>query len=151
MDWVLLGLRVVTIVILYTFLGIAFYIIWRSLKQAGVEAIEPKRRQRLRVISAGDEPVLSEGAAIPLQQVTLLGQTTDNVFVVNDASVANGHARIYQTDGSWWLEDLGHHNSTLLNELPVVEPALLVDGDVIGIGPVRLKLELDETQVKGEE
>jgi hypothetical protein len=34
LEWILLGLRVVAAVILYSFLGIAFYLIWRELKYA---------------------------------------------------------------------------------------------------------------------
>jgi uncharacterized membrane protein len=30
-DWILLALRILTTLILYTFVGVAFYIIWRDL------------------------------------------------------------------------------------------------------------------------
>jgi pSer/pThr/pTyr-binding forkhead associated (FHA) protein len=151
LDWVLLALRIITIIILYTFLGVAFYIIWLSLKQVETRAIESKPKQKLRVMSAANEPTLTEEATIPLRQVTLLSQTAGSIFVVSDASASNGHARIYQTNGKWWLEDLGHHNGTLLNEAPITKPVSLADGDVIGIGSARLKFELGEAQAKGEE
>ena len=37
LEWILLGFRILAAVILYTFLGLAFYIIWRDLKGAAAK------------------------------------------------------------------------------------------------------------------
>jgi len=36
-DWILLGLRILATIILYAFLGVAFYIIWQDLKKESKE------------------------------------------------------------------------------------------------------------------
>ena len=76
---------------------------------------------------------------------TLLRQLINNFFrtiMLNDASTSSHHARISHDNGTWWLEDLGSATGTLLNELPLSRPASLTDGDVIGIGVFRFKLEV---------
>jgi MoxR-like ATPase len=44
------------------------------------------------------------------------------------------HARIFGSDGSWWIEDLQSSNGTEVNSVVIQEPRCLVEGDVIGIG-----------------
>ena len=143
LDWVLLGLRIVATVILYSFLGVAFYIIWQDLKQAWIRSTAvPQSSHRLRVVASAQSESVVVGEALPLQPVTRLGRDPDNTIMLNDASTSSHHARISHDNGTWWLEDLGSATGTLLNELPLSRPASLTDGDVIGIGVFRFKLEV---------
>ncbi len=154
LDWVLLGFRLLTTIILYTFLGLAFYIIWRDLKQLETRQIErepatdeqvfipPKSQYQLRVIASNGDQSPEVGRISSLQTVTGLGRAPDNTVVLNDDSASSYHARIRRENGVWWLEDLGSRNGTMLNDLPLSRPASLVDGDVVGIGKVRLMLEI---------
>lgn len=143
LDWVLLGLRIVATVILYSFLGVAFYIIWQDLKQTWIRSTTvPQSSHRLRVVASAQNESLVVGEALPLQFVTRLGRKPDNTIILNDASTSRHHARISYDNGTWWLEDLGSATGTLLNELPLSRPASLTDGDVIGIGVFRFKLEV---------
>lgn len=143
LDWVLFGLRIVTTLILYVFLGLAFYLIWHDLKQAAFQRkIQPQTTYQLRVVASVEGQALMVGEVIALQQVTLLGRDPDNTITLSDVAASNRHARISRENGVWWLEDLGSRNGTLLNELPLSKPVSLVDGDIIGIGKVRLRLEI---------
>jgi len=143
LDWVLLGLRIITTIILYIFLGLAFYLIWRDLKQAALQRTTPPQVSgQLRVMAAVEDRSLVVGETITLQPVTLLGRDPDNTIALGDMAASNRHARISRENGVWWLEDLGSQNGTLLNELPLSKPTSLVDGDIIGIGQVRLRLEI---------
>ncbi len=142
LEWVLFGFRVITTIILYTFLGLAFYIIWRDLK-----SIEARTRARsevthlLRVIATDEDGPLTVGETLPLQPITLLGRDPENTIVLQDVSVSTRHARLSQRNGVWWLEDLDSRNGTMLNELPLSKPAPLTNGDIIGIGNSRFRLE----------
>lgn len=143
LEWILFGLRLLATVVLYTFLGVAFYIIWKDLRQvSGAGVPRPQTRYRLRVVASNGDSALGVGQTLPLQPVTLLGRDAQNTIIVNDAAASGHHARIRQENGIWWLEDLSSRNGTLLNELPLSKPASLTEGDVIGIGNLRLKLEL---------
>jgi pSer/pThr/pTyr-binding forkhead associated (FHA) protein len=45
--------------------------------------------------------------------------------------------------GQWWLEDRESRNGTLLNGERLHGPAVVSAGDIIGIGEIELRLELE--------
>jgi pSer/pThr/pTyr-binding forkhead associated (FHA) protein len=57
---------------------------------------------------------------------------------LNDRTISRPHAKIERHGGAFTLFDLGSANGTTLNDLFVIEPVLLGDGDVIGIGATKL-------------
>jgi len=140
LDWILFGLRLLSTAILYTFLGLAFYIIWRDLKQAGPQPAPPPLH-RLRVIAPAENLSLAANDILPLQPMTLLGRNADSTIPLADSAASGQHARLSHENGTWWIEDLGSRNGTLLNDLPLSKPTSLTDGDIIGIGSLRLKFE----------
>ena len=145
LDWILLGLRIVSTVILYTFLGLAFYIIWRDLKGSESQAVNQlSASHHLRVVAAANDHLLVVGDTLPLYPVTFLGRDPDNTIVLNDSSASGRHARIGRENGVWWLEDLGSLNGTTLNELPLSKPTPLTDNDLIGIGELQFRLEISQ-------
>jgi pSer/pThr/pTyr-binding forkhead associated (FHA) protein len=143
LEWILLGLRILATVILYTFLGLAFYIIWRELKLLESQAVSQTHSTtyRLRVIAAAEGQSLAVGEAFPLQPITVLRRAAENTIVVGDDSAAAAHARLRRENGVWWLEDLGSGLGTMLNDSLLSKPMPLSEGDIIGIGSLRLKLE----------
>ena len=144
LDWILLGLRLVATIILYIFLGLAFYLIWRDLKQAQEQqsvVLPPRTTDQLRVIAAAEGQPLVVGQTLPLQPAMLLGRGPENTIVVNDANALTGQVRLSQKNGVWWLEDLDSENGTKLNNLPLSKPTPLSNGDIIEIGQVRFRLE----------
>jgi pSer/pThr/pTyr-binding forkhead associated (FHA) protein len=46
-------------------------------------------------------------------------------------------------NGQWWIEDRKSRNGTLLNDLPVTESMVITHGDIIGIGNMKFRLELE--------
>ena len=144
LDWILLGLRILAAVILYGFLGVAFYIIWYDLKS--VEQLAAARMQplhNLRVVTPAEDNSLVAGDTLPLQPVTYLGRDPDNTIILNDSLASSQHACISRENGVWWIEDLGSKNGTTLNELPISKPTTLADHDLIGIGNLRFRVELE--------
>src|SRR5688500_1480349 len=53
---------------------------------------------------------------------------------IPDGSVSHKHARVYQSDGEWYVEDLGSKNLTYLNERPLTRSMRPRVGDKIAIG-----------------
>lgn len=142
LEWTLLGLRILAAVILYTFLGLAFYLIWRDLRHAAGELEnQPQMKLQLRVVDSVGMGALKVGQTLTLQAVTLLGRDPANTIVLDDGTVSARHARMCRQDGVWWLEDLGSQSGTTLNDLPLQNPTPLTSGDIIGIGQLRFKLE----------
>lgn len=142
LEWLLFGLRVLATLILYTFLGAIFYVIWRDLKQLEAQTTpQAQTTFQLRVVAAPEDKSLVVGETLPLQPITILGSDVENTIGLRGDSASATRARLHQKNGVWWLEDLGSGNGTMLNELPLSKPTPLTEGDIIGIGKLRLKLE----------
>lgn len=62
-----------------------------------------------------------------------IGRADDNAVVLNDLEASRHHAVLVRTGDGFRLKDLGSNNGTFLNGARVTE-AVVVDGDVIGIG-----------------
>lgn len=55
-----------------------------------------------------------------------------------DPFASTRHARIYQSQGSWWVQDLGTTNGTWLNNEKIYGSYCLEKGDRIRIGRTTL-------------
>ena len=71
---------------------------------------------------------------------TTLGRKSDNDIVL-DTLVVSGRHCVFDLEGvaDVWLLDLGSTNGTCVNDHMVKERTRLNDGDVIAIGPFRIK------------
>ena len=141
MNELLLILRLVGAGLLYLFLAVAFYVIWRSFSDSRPEhATEP------------DAAVLrfehDSGRRFVLRPVTALGRANDNDVVIDDPFTSSNHAMIIWRDGGWWIEDLGSHNGTFVNDAVTLKAAQLHDGDYIGIGQTSLRFKLQEEKAR---
>jgi hypothetical protein len=142
LEWILLGFRILAAVILYTFLGLAFYIIWRDLKSAAARNSDQSAATHLlRVVGSAENGIMGAEDVFLLQPITLLGRDPKNTIVITDSTVAARHTRLCHQRGVWWVEDLGSGRGTTLNGTPLSEPAPMAPGDIIGIGKLRLRLE----------
>lgn len=156
-DWVLLVLRIVTAGVLLGFMGAVFVVLWRDYRAVSGPVAE-RFRGRLVVIRAdqhdglelpssdadvfeGAETVV--GGSYPLLPITTLGRAPTNTVVLEEPFCSQEHALVAHRGGQWWLEDRGSSNGTLLNGELVTEPVVVSSGDVIGIGRIVLKVELE--------
>jgi pSer/pThr/pTyr-binding forkhead associated (FHA) protein len=112
--------------------------------RAAVRAAEVRGRRlgRLLVLESG-LPGLAPGAEFPLVAITSLGRAPTTTATLPDETASLEHALIHLRDGQWWLEDLDSRNGTRLNDAPIGEPAPVMAGDVITVGRVKLKVELE--------
>src|SRR5688500_10623207 len=137
MTITLFVLRIVLILLLYGFLGILAWLIWRDLRRGVTPAVQSDapttRGARLTVVAAGKSGY-NEGRQFGLQTVTTLGRDLSRDFIVTDDYASSRHARIdRQEDGRFWLVDVGSRNGTLLNGRRILAnaPMPLDPGDVI--------------------
>ena len=150
-----MALRLLAVAVLYAFLCITLYVIWRDLRAAARSQPQSSHEEttfadevltpygRLQVISGG-EAQLQVGDVFDLETYATLGRAPDNHIVLPDTYVSSYHARLDRRDGEWWLTDLDSRNGTLLNGVPITKPVPLADGDVIGIGRVELGLAIED-------
>jgi hypothetical protein len=155
LEWTLLVLRLLAVAVLYVFLCITLYVIWRDLRRAACtgpnifqegaasvgDAFMP--RGRLQVIGGG-ETELQVGDVFDLETHATLGRALDNHIVLPDTYVSSYHARLDRRDGEWWLTDMDSYNGTLLNGVPITRSVPLADSDVIGVGHVELEFAIED-------
>jgi serine phosphatase RsbU (regulator of sigma subunit) len=92
---------------------------------------------RLHVEPPGSAPFERdlEGEEIVIGRSDAVGLT------VSDTGVSRQHARLFQRDGRWWIEDLGARNGTKLNERLLTAPAMVRPGDRIGVGQTIIRID----------
>jgi hypothetical protein len=125
-DWLLLGLRILAPILLYLFLGILIYRLFKERLTA-----QPFILRRLDKLDT----------TLPLSVELSIGRDVDNGLVLNDETVSAHHALISHQAGVWQLTDLGSEHGTLINDMPVRKPARLRKGDIICFGDVVFRVE----------
>jgi hypothetical protein len=143
LETLLIGLRIAAGLLLLAFLGTMFILMWRDLQITSREIdTRTRKRGRLLVVEA-DGTGIKPGTVYPLMPFTSMGRSLSNTISINDSFASSEHATVTLRSGQWWLEDRGSSNGTLLNGYRIQEPVVLSTGDVISVGRVELRLELD--------
>lgn len=88
---------------------------------------------KLTLSGVGAEPAVFE-----LAGETIVGRSAKVRIQIDGDLVSRQHARFYEEDGRWYVEDLGSRNGTLLNGQRC-GTSLLKNGDVVMIGYGRLE------------
>jgi hypothetical protein len=136
-ELAVLALRLALVVVLYLFLAIVVRTAWRSLQARPQVVVEP--RLRLLVVEPGESD-LAAGAVLELGHGATLGRAERSSVQVADSAVSAEHARLERQRDGWVIADLGSTNGTLLSQSLVRGRAELENGDVLGLGTVRLKV-----------
>ena len=137
----LLILRLVSALILLSFLGLIAWLMYQDLKATSALLSEGQRVRGTLTVTHGDadsEPVTTQH---PLMPITSIGRANSNTLVINDEYASSRHALLSLRGQQWWLEDLESRNGTLLNDNPLVAPAVISAGDVITIGSTHVRIE----------
>lgn len=143
-ETLIFALRILLSLILYIFLFLAFWAVWRDLRATRVQAeAQARDRAALAVVVPGETDLLP-GDRLPLLPVTTLGRAPTNTIILADSFTSAEHARLTQQEGCWWLEDLNSRNGTLLNEVRLQPGKLVavVEGDLLSLGSIRLRVQL---------
>ena len=139
-DIFILALRISFIGLIYLFLFQVMRVITRDLRQpAPAESLQPRSRYgRLVVVESGGSR-LAPGTIFTLQAVSSLGRKPDITIVLDDEFISGEHTLVSWRDGRAWVEDKGSTNGTFLNDAEVTRPTAVSEGDIIGVGGVRMK------------
>lgn len=128
--------KVVLLGAMYFLLAVVVWMEARELAHATTRRISPVAPVRGRRIAS--RLVLTEGGGpqstdlVPPE--TLIGRDAGCHIHIPDSSVSHRHARIYHSDGEWYVEDLGSTNGTYVNDRPLTRPVVLRPGDTVAIG-----------------
>jgi hypothetical protein len=85
---------------------------------------------------------LDAGRAFPLlESGGLIGRALEMVIRIRDRAVSKEHARIFFSEGAWWLEDLGTPNGTFVNNQRIRSPKTLGEWSIIEMGQTLLRFD----------
>jgi pSer/pThr/pTyr-binding forkhead associated (FHA) protein len=139
-DLLILALRLAFVALLYLFLLLVLRMAIGGLR-APVALGRPGQTQRLRllVVEPG-ESTLSAGQILEAGDHTTLGRADRADVVLVDTAISAEHAQLSRNGRTWTVTDLGSTNGTRVNDTLVSGRASLSEGDVLGLGTVRLKV-----------
>lgn len=128
-------LRILLTVSLYVFLAWAIYTIWRELRVAN-QMISTRQipELTLRQPDTNAEPVSFAQSEI------IIGRDPDCSYPILDETVSAHHLRLSYHHNQWWVEDLHSTNGSLLNDERITTPTVIMSGDDLRCGKVRLQL-----------
>lgn len=133
------GVRIAFLLVLYLFLIRAFASLWRSLRVETELAARNALAYLIVQRTHAQGPRVRE--RLPLRAVSSIGRDAANDVVINDEAASARHALIELTEGSWWVQDEGSTNGTVLNGSRLARRERLHDGDVVEIGRIALRFE----------
>jgi len=89
--------------------------------------------------------VVTEGAlagtVVPLGTAPVtLGRASDSTLVLDDDYASNLHARLYQHDSKWIVEDLGSTNGTWIERTRITAPTVLPNNVPLKVGRSTMEL-----------
>lgn len=87
------------------------------------------------------EPSALRGRSYPLSDEVTLGRAAGCQVPLDDAYASQVHARVFQRDGQWYVEDLGSTNGTYLNRRRVAGPMVISRRDKLQIGNTVLEMQ----------
>ncbi|HZO66698.1 MAG TPA: FHA domain-containing protein [Kribbellaceae bacterium] len=100
---------------------------------------QKKKRGQPRTLTIADGPQAGVSAQLGTEPV-IIGRGSDCQIKLDDDYSSTRHARLFLSDGQWWVEDLGSTNGTYLNGQRLTRPVAAEIGGSIRIGRTTLNL-----------
>lgn len=104
--------------------------------------VQPSEQRRTTLVGSLTPDMNPDISHALLESEYTIGRAPENSIPIADGSVSSKHARLYQRDGGFFLEDLGSRNGSYVNGERVAEPRLLADGDLVRFGKVLMTFNL---------
>jgi pSer/pThr/pTyr-binding forkhead associated (FHA) protein len=151
-DQLLNLLKIFLLLLLYLFFLRVLRAVWAEVSPPAPAAAPVRKhgKQTRRVPSrkgGGGKLVLRvvlppelKGRSFPLSEELTLGRAAGCQVTLDDTYASQLHARVFQRDGTVYVEDLGSTNGTYLNRRKVTGPMVIQRGDKLQIGNTVLEL-----------
>lgn len=134
-----LGLRLLLTISLYLFLVWAFNCVWRDIRLQG--QILANRRVPLLGLT-----LIQEGSPPKTQRFNradvTIGRDPACECSIPDHALSARHARLSFHHNQWWIEDLGSTNGTLLNQIKITLPTVIISGDEVQCGKTDINITI---------
>lgn len=139
-DIVIFLLRLAFVFLLYFFVFQVTRTLTRDLRQAKPAEAAPNPYGQAVVVNPGSSG-LTPGTSFNLTPpIVSIGRKPTNGIVLDDNFVSGEHTLLTWRDGRWWAEDYRSTNGTILNGAELNRPTPVLDGDVLQVGGVQLRI-----------
>ena len=132
--------RVVLVVALYSFVGWAFYTLWRNLQHHSQD-LALRRVPALGIRIQGENE--DKNRRFTTSEI-IIGRDVHSDFRIPDETISARHARLSYHHKQWWVEDLYSTNGTYLNQEPLTTSTVIVSDDELRCGQVYLTITIGE-------
>lgn len=134
--------KFIIIGIIYVIIFFALKIMYKDLKNGDKKQVRSQKQKTfgLEVVDAGISKTLKIGSVVPINGEVTIGRREDNVVVIEEGYVSGHHARIYQKNNNYVLEDLKSTNGTVLNGERIDNKVYIRSGDELKIGTTLFKV-----------
>jgi pSer/pThr/pTyr-binding forkhead associated (FHA) protein len=139
---VVLIFRILLVVALYLFLGLALFRLWRLLSEKTQKPIQ----NNIPEITLESLEFNSETREFRNRMVIAIGRDKENDIKYNDSKLSNHHAFIRFHHNQWWVEDAHSTNGTFINGEKIKEPIVLFSEDVLKCGTRDWKILIKERE-----
>ena len=132
---IVLALRILMALALYSFLGWAIFLLWKEIQQQG-HALASRRVPGIKLaIDQGEGNELVKHFA---QAEITLGRDPGCDIPLAGDTVSTRHAQLAYHHNQWWVTDLASTNGTFLNGSIISMPTVITSGDEIKCGAAHL-------------
>ncbi len=135
---IILTLRVLASLSLYTFLGLIIFILWKDLINAE-KTIAGNLQTPITIRDISQD----ETRDFRDNEIFVGRDKLAQIRFQHDEAVSNMHARLFYKENNWWVEDLLSTNGTFLNQNPINTPAIIISGDQITCGKTTIEITME--------
>jgi pSer/pThr/pTyr-binding forkhead associated (FHA) protein len=136
---VLLILRILLAVVLYLFLGLSLYILWRDMKQQR-EFLATRKEPSIGLrVEVGDTIETYHYQTFEI----MIGRDPSCECSLPSEKVSAKHARLSFHNNQWWIEDLKSTNGSFLNNEAVLVPTVVASGDFLQFGNASVTISME--------
>lgn len=141
---VVLALRILTALALYSFLGWVLVFMVREVQRQAIVLAN----RRVPGISIMVTPKDGQGTLRYFHQAEItIGRDPGCDIPLSEDTISARHAHLTFHHSQWWLEDLDSTNGTRLNDNRITIPTVITSGDDIRCGGTRLSISLSENVI----
>lgn len=132
-------LRILFLVLTYTFVGLVAYIIFKDL-QALFRHQKKSQIVPITLRAVANQEPLEKQLAKP---EVILGRDPDCDFSISDETISHRHCRLSYHHKQWWATDLESTNGSFLNENPIETATIIADGDQLRLGKISVNIQIN--------
>lgn len=132
-----LVLRILILLLLYTFIGWIGYIVFSDIKtflRKQTKTPVPKLLLSTTRMDKRYEKLFNPSKVV-------IGRDPDCEFSIPDETISLRHCELDYHHQQWWANDLDSTNGSYLNDNLIDSPVVITDNDILRLGNVLIKIQ----------